>query len=79
VWDVLLTIGNAVFVPSLVPAVLDSRSFVPRQTSGLAVIGVSIVLVALIGQGLVLSPIIVAVVGLMWVFIFLFRARPMAE
>jgi hypothetical protein len=78
-WDVLLTLGNAVFIPSLVPALLDSRAYIPRQTSGLAVIGVSIVLVALVGQGLVLSPAMVAVVGAMWVFIFLFRARPVAE
>jgi hypothetical protein len=78
-WDILLTLGNAVFIPSLVPALLDSRAYIPRQTSGLAVIGVSIVLVALVGQGLVLSPAMVAVVGAMWVFIFLFRARPVAE
>jgi hypothetical protein len=78
-WDVLLTLGNAVFIPSLVPALIDSRAYIPRQTSGLAIIGVSIVLVALIGQGLVLSPAMVAVVGAMWVFIFLFRARPVAE
>ena len=78
-WDVLLTLGNAVFIPSLVPALLDSRAYIPRQTSGLAVIGVSIVLVALVGQGLVLSPAMVAVVGAMWVFIFLFRAQPYAE
>lgn len=77
-WDVLLTLGNAVFIPSLVPALVDSRAYIPRSTSGLAVIGVAIVLVALIGQGLVLSPAIVAVVGTMWIFIFLFRSRPLA-
>jgi hypothetical protein len=78
-WDVLLTIGNAVFIPSLVPALVDSRAYIPRQTSGLAMIGVCIVLVALVGQGLVWSPLIVAVIGLMWAFIFLFRARPLAQ
>lgn len=77
-WDVLLTLGNAVFVPSLVPALLDSRAYIPRSTSGLAIVGVSIVLVALVGQGLILSPAMVAVVGALWVFIFLFRARPVA-
>jgi hypothetical protein len=77
-WDVLLTLGNAVFIPSLVPALVDSRAYIPRSTSGLAVVGVAIVLVALIGQGLVLSPAMVAVVGAMWVFIFLFRSRPVA-
>jgi hypothetical protein len=78
-WDILLTIGNAIFVPSLVPALIDSRAFIPRQTSGLALIGVLIVLVALVGQGLVFSPAIVAVVGAMWAFIFLFRGTPLAE
>lgn len=77
-WDVLLTLGNAVFIPSLVPALVDSRAYIPRSTSGLAIIGVAIVLVALIGQGLVLSPAMVAVVGVMWVIIFLFRAQPLA-
>lgn len=77
-WDVLLTLGNAVFIPSLVPALVDSRAYIPRSTSGLAVIGVTIVLIALIGQGLVLSPAMVAVVGALWVFIFFFRSRPLA-
>ncbi|HUF53159.1 MAG TPA: hypothetical protein VMR52_05220 [Dehalococcoidia bacterium] len=75
-WDVLLTIGNAIFIPSLVPALIDRRAFIPRQTSGLAMIGVAIVLVALLGQGLLFSPLIVAVIGLMWGFIFLFRSTP---
>ena len=75
-WDVLLTIGNAAFIPALVPAVLDKRAFIPRQTSGLAVVGITIVIVALVGQGLVLSPLMAVVGDFMWIFIFLFRARP---
>ena len=73
-WDILLTIGNAVFIPALVPAVMDKRAFVPRKTSGLAVLGIGLVIVGLVGQGLVLSPLMAAVGGLMWAFIFLFRA-----
>ena len=75
-WDVLLTIGNAAFIPALVPAVVDRRAYIPRQTSGLAVIGLAIVIVGLIGQGLVFSPIIATGGGLMWAFIFLFRSAP---
>jgi hypothetical protein len=76
VWDILLTLGNAVFIPSLLPALFDSRSYIPRKTSGLAIIGILIVLVALFGQGLFFSPMMTACVGAMWLFIFLFRARP---
>ncbi len=75
-WDVLLTIGNAAFIPALVPTVFDRRAYIPRQTSGLAVIGIIIVIIALTGQGLVFSPLIITVAGLMWAFIFLFRAVP---
>jgi len=78
-WDVLLTVGNAVFIPALVPAVVDKRSHIPRKTSGLAVIGIAIVIVGLVGQGLVLSPLMAAVGGLMWAFIFVFRARASAS
>lgn len=74
-WDLLLTIGNAFFIPALVPAVLDRRAFIPRKTSGLAVVGIAIVIVGLVGQGLVLSPVMAAAGGIMWAFIFLFRAQ----
>jgi len=77
-WDVLLTVGNAFFIPALVPAVVDKRAYIPRKTSGLAVVGISIVIVGLAGQGLVLSPLMAVVGGLMWAFIFLFRAQPWA-
>lgn len=73
-WDFLLTIGNALFIPALVPAVLDKRAYIPRTTSGLAVVGIIIVIVGLIGEGLVLSPAIAVVGATMWAFIFLFRA-----
>ncbi|MDO8615466.1 MAG: hypothetical protein Q7T33_06975 [Dehalococcoidia bacterium] len=71
----MLTIGNAFFIPALVPAVLDRRAFIPRKTSGLAVVGIAIVIVGLVGQGLVLSPVMAAAGGIMWAFIFLFRAQ----
>lgn len=75
-WDILLTLGNAIFIPSLLPALLDSRAYIPRKTSGMAVVGIIVVLVALVGQGLLFSPLMTAGVGCMWLFIFLFRARP---
>jgi hypothetical protein len=73
-WDFLLTIGNALFIPALVPAILDKRAYIPRTTSGLAFVGIIIVIVGLIGEGLVLSPAIAVVGATMWAFIFLFRA-----
>jgi hypothetical protein len=73
-WDFLLTIGNALFIPALVPAILDKRAYIPRTTSGLAVVGIVVVIVGLIGEGLVLSPAIAVVGATMWAFIFLFRA-----
>jgi hypothetical protein len=39
---------------------------------------VSTVIVGLVGAGLVFSPIVVAVIGLLWVYIFLYRGQPAA-
>jgi len=74
-WDVLLTIGNAIFIPALAPAVVDKRTYIPRKTSGLALLGIAIVIVGLLGEGLVLSPAMAAVGGLMQAFIFVFRGK----
>jgi hypothetical protein len=74
-WDVLITFGNLVFLPSLLPTLLDSRSYVPRKTSGPTVFGLLFIIGGLAGQGLVLSPIVTACVAAMWAFIFVFRGR----
>ena len=72
-WDVVIAIGNLILLPSLLPTLLDTRSYVPRITSGFAVIGLSFVVVGLIGEGFVISPILTSTAVLLWGFIFLFR------
>jgi hypothetical protein len=54
-WDILLTIASAIFISSLLPTLFDSRSYVPRQTSGLSVVGLIFVCTGLAGEGLVIS------------------------
>ena len=74
-WDVLITLGNLVFIPALLPTILNRDTYVPRLTSGTSLFAVALVIVGFIGAGLVLSPIVVAVIGLMWGLIFLFRGE----
>ena len=75
-WDFVIAIGNLILLPSLLPTLLDSRSYVPRITSGFAVIGLSFVVVGLVGEGFVISPILTSTAALLWAFIFLFRGKP---
>lgn len=72
-WDALITAGNLVIVPSLIPTVLHKRAYVPRATSGLTVIGLSIVFAGVLGAELYLSAIALSGIWTLWVFIFLLR------
>lgn len=75
VWDVLVTIGNLVIIPALLPTILNPRAYVPRLTSGMSVLGIGTVVVGLAGAGLALSPIVVGCIAVLWGFIFLRRGR----
>jgi hypothetical protein len=78
-WDALITLGNLVFIPGLLAIALNKRSYIPRLSSGISLIGVSTVIVGLVGAGLVFSPIVVAVIGLLWVYIYLYRGHSAAD
>ena len=75
-WDALITAGNVIIIPGLLSTVLNKQAYIPRFTSGVSVVGITAVIVGLIGAGLVFSPIILGVIGLMWVYIFLYRNQP---
>lgn len=74
-WDALITVGNLVFIPGLLMIALNRRSYVPRLSSGISLVGVTTVIVGLLGAGLVLSPIVVGLIGVLWLYIFLFRGQ----
>ena len=78
-WDFVIAIGNLILLPSLLPTLLDSRSYVPRITSGFAVIGLSFVVAGLVGEGFVISPILTSTAALLWAFIFLCRGKPVTD
>ena len=78
-WDALITLGNLIFLPSLLPTLMDGRSYVPRTTSGWTVVGLIFIIVGLVGQGLVISPIVTAAVAAMWAFIYVFRGAHRAH
>lgn len=78
-WDLLVTIGNLIVIPALLAMVLDKKLYVPRISSGVSLIGISLVIVGLIGGGFVFSPIVLAVIDAMWLFIFLFRSQPVGH
>ncbi len=78
-WDIVIAIGNLILLPSLLPTLLDSRSYVPRVTSGFGVIGLSFIVTGLIGEGFVISPVLTSVAVLLWAFIFLFRGKPVSD
>ncbi len=75
-WDALITAGNIIIIPALLNTALDRRAYIPRLTSGVSLVGLSAVMIGLVGAGLILSPIVVGVIGLLWLFIFLFRHHP---
>ncbi len=74
-WDVLLTFGTILFIPGLMPTLLSREAYVPRLTSAVSVVGLSVIIVALIGTGFVLGPIVSTVTAVIWVFIFVFRGK----
>ncbi len=78
-WDLIIAIGNVILLPSLLPTLLDSRSYVPRITSGFAVVGLSFVVAGLIGEGFTISPVLTSVAIVLWAFIFLFRGKPVTD
>ena len=75
-WDALITAGNLIIIPAMLKTVLDKQTYIPRLSSGLSLIGIAAVMVGLIGAGLYLSAAVIAVIGLMWGYLFLFRGRP---
>lgn len=75
-WDLLITIGNLILLPALVPTLVDGRAYVPRIASGPTVLGLSFVVGGLVGEGLVISPIMTGLVAGLWAFIYVFRGRP---
>ncbi|MCH7483524.1 MAG: hypothetical protein IIA90_00060 [Chloroflexi bacterium] len=77
-WDIVIAIGNLILLPSLLPTLLDSRSYIPRITSAFAVIGLSFIVAGLIGEGFVISPVLTSVAVVLWAFIFLFRGKPVS-
>ena len=78
-WDLVIAIGNIILLPSLLPTLLDSRSYVPRITSGFAAVGLSFIVAGLIGEGFVISPVLTSLAVVLWAFIFLFRGRPLTD
>jgi hypothetical protein len=74
-WDLLITIGNIIVIPALVAMVIDKKLYVPRISSGGSIVGLSLVIIGLIGGGFVLSPIVLGVITALWAFIFVFRAQ----
>ena len=74
-WDVLLTFGTILFIPGLMLTLLSREAYVPRLTSAVSVVALTVIIVALIGTGLVLSPIVSTVIAVIWIFIFVFRGK----
>ena len=74
-WDVLVTLGTMVFIPGLVPTLMSKEAYVPRVTSAVTLVGLSTIIVGLIGSGLVFSPIMSGMTLVMWVFIFFRRGK----
>jgi len=74
-WDALITLGTVVFIPGLMPTLLSREAYVPRATSAVTLVGLTTIIIGLIGSGLVLSPIVSSMTLLMWVFILVFRGK----
>lgn len=75
-WDALITLGNLVIIPSLVPTLIHKSSYVPRATSGATVLGLSVVFIGVLGAELYLSAVALAFIWTLWAAIFIFRGDP---
>ena len=75
-WDLLITAGNLIIIPALLMTVRDRHAYIPRLSSGISLVGLVAVVIGMVGTGLVLSPIVVSIIGALWVYIFLFRHQP---
>src|SRR3970040_48965 len=64
-----------VFIPGLMPTLLSREAYIPRATSAVTLVGLSTIIVGLIGSGLVLAPIVSSMTLVMWVFIFFRRGK----
>jgi hypothetical protein len=78
-WDLLITVGNLIVIPSLITMVLDKKLYVPRISSGMSLVGLALVIAGLIGGGFYMSASVLSVITALWVFIFLFRANPVGH
>lgn len=74
-WDVLITLGNLVIIPSLVPTLIHKSSYVPRATSGATVFGLSVVFAGVVGAELYLSAVALGAIWTLWAAIFIFRGN----
>lgn len=74
-WDLLITVGNLIVIPSLITMVLDKKLYVPRISSGMSLVGLSLVIAGLVGGGFYMSASVLSVIAALWVFIFFFRAQ----
>jgi hypothetical protein len=78
-WDLLITIGNLIVIPSLITMVMDKKLYVPRISSGMSLIGLALVIAGLIGGGFYMSASVLSIITALWVFIFFFRANPVGH
>ena len=74
-WDLLITAGSIIFIPSLLPTLFNKNAYIPKLTSVPTTIGLLIIVAGFIGLGLVTSPIITIITAILWGFIVLFRGN----
>jgi hypothetical protein len=73
--DVFITLGNLIFIPALLVTILDRKASIPRMTSGISVFALCFIVAGLLSEELLLSAAVVALIAVMWIFIFFFRAE----
>ncbi len=78
-WDLLITLGNLMFLPSLIPTIINKHAYVPRLTSAIGFVATGVIVAGLIGEGLVASPIVLSIIGFMWLLTLVLRGEKLPD
>ncbi len=74
-WDYVLLVSTLALTPGILPVIFHKDAYVPRLSSGMFVVGIAGIALALFMSGLYLGAGANAMSTLEWAFVFTFRGR----
>lgn len=74
-WDIFLAVSQAILVPPVLVALASSHTYIPRWSSGVLVVGLVGVAVALFGLGAVFGGTVTGLEVALWGLVFWIRGK----